>query len=174
MPEKIPVRNARHLSPDRRLLPPASPSDGTCRPAWRLVFIVIVIIDPICMLMYNVIVIDNVIHSVDFTPACEIRVEWKHNWKTLFSPAEILVEIRSKMNAAKIGINTRQFLQPTWTMSMYEEDGLTGNLGGLFSFPPRRLFSFPWNSLMPKFKLPKSSALSRVHSAWKWAKIVRA
>ena len=33
MPEKIPVRNARHLSPDRRLLPPASPSDGTCRPA---------------------------------------------------------------------------------------------------------------------------------------------
>ena len=54
--------------------------------------------------MYNVIVIDNVIHSVDFTPACEIRVEWKHNWKPLLSPAEILVEIVSWMNTANIGI----------------------------------------------------------------------
>ena len=37
------------------------------------------------------------------------------------------------------------------------------------------LFSFPGNSLLiQELKLPKSSDLSKVHSAWKWAKIVRA
>ena len=40
-------------------------------------------------------------------------------------------------------------------------------LGALFSLPEKSL-------MMQELKLPKSSALSRVHNAWKWAKMVRA
>ena len=44
---------------------------------WYL--LLLLLLTPIQLTSCYVIVIDNVIHSADFTPACEIRVEWKHN-----------------------------------------------------------------------------------------------